>query len=114
MPFQKGNTFGKGRVKGSKNKVTKDIKERLLKLVSDNMEDLQFDLDHLEPRDRVNAIVQLINYTQPKLKSVEGTVTSVTDLSDKKIAELERMQELVKEIEAEKKLTIDIKPEDDE
>ena len=103
MPFQKGNQFGKGRIKGSKNKATKDIKDRLLKLVNDNMEDLQYDLDHLEPKDRVQAIINLINYTTPKLKTVDATVTAITELSPSKIAELEKMQELVKEIEAEKK-----------
>ena len=115
MPFKAGNTYGKGRIKGSKNKVTKDIKDRLLKLVDDNMDDLQNDLDYLDHKDRVNAIIQLIQYTTPKLKTVDATVTAVTELSPSKIAELERMQELVKEIEAEKKKTIVIEStEDDE
>ena len=43
-----------------------------------------------------------MSFTIPKMKAVEATVTAVTDLSADKIASLERMQEIVLEIEAER------------
>ena len=100
--FEKDNKFGKGRILGSKNVITQDIKNRLQLLVQDNMSALQDDLDSLEPKDRVSAIINLINYTTPKLKSVEATVTSVTDMSPHKIERLERMSELIEGIKTDR------------
>jgi len=42
--FQKGNSLG-GRKKGSVNKTTKVVKERLQKLVENNLKGLQKDLN---------------------------------------------------------------------
>ena len=63
---------------------------------------VQDDLDHLEPKDRIKFLIDLMNFTIPKMKSVEATVTSVVDMSDEKIAKLERMNDLMLEIEAER------------
>ena len=99
-PFKQGNKFG-GRKKGSKNKITKKIKDRLLFIVNDNMDLLQDDLDHLTPKERVKAITDLIAYTTPKLKSVEAKVSAVSELRESEIKKLERMNELMIEIKAE-------------
>jgi hypothetical protein len=100
--FQKGNSLG-GRKKGSVNKTTKVVKERLQKLVENNLKSLQKDLNELEPKDRVNALVQLISYVTPKLKSVEAKVTSVGDMTESQIERLERVSQLMIEVEAETK-----------
>jgi len=101
MGFQKGNKFG-GRKKGSKNKITKKIKDRLLFIVNDNMDLLQDDLDHLTPKERVKAITDLIAYTTPKLKSVDidAKVTPISDMSEHKIKQLERVNEVMLESNA--------------
>ena len=98
--FQKGNSLG-GRKKGSVNKTTKVVKERLQKLVENNLKGLQKDLNELEAKDRVNALVNLIQFVQPKMKSVEATITSIEDMSEEKIERLERMNELLLDVEAE-------------
>ena len=99
--FKKGNPYG-GRPKGSKNLTSSKVREGVQKLLDDNMDEIQNDLDHLEPRDRIKFLLDLMNFTIPKMKSVESTVTNVNELSAEKIESLERMQELVDEIEAER------------
>jgi len=101
MPFEKGNPYG-GRKKGSVNKKNSKVKESVQRLLDDNMDMVQYDLDQLEPRDRIKFLIDLMNFTIPKMKSVEATVTSVLDMSDDKIAKLERMNDLMLEIEAER------------
>ena len=71
--------------------------------VKNNMEDLQYDLDYLSHKDRVNAIIQLINYTTPKLKSLDAQVTAIDGMSEAKIKKLERMDALLLDIKAEQK-----------
>jgi len=99
--FQKGNTFG-GRKKGSKNKTNTQLKAQVQRLLDDNMDMVQHDLDALEPRDRIKFLIDLMNFTIPKMKSMDATVTSVIDMDDDKIAKLERMNDLILEIEAER------------
>jgi hypothetical protein len=99
--FKKGNTFG-GRKKGSKNKTNSKVKEQVQRLLDDNLDMVQHDLDQLEPKDRIKFLIDLMNFTIPKMKSIDATVTSVTDMDDKQIAKLERMNDLMIEIEAER------------
>ncbi len=41
------------------------------KLVDDNMERIQSDIDSLEPKDRVKAMIDLMRFVLPTLKAVE-------------------------------------------
>jgi len=70
MPFKKGNQLG-GRSKGSLNKVSQPIRENFLEILENNMENIQSDLDALEPRDRLKLLVDIAGYCIPKLKAVE-------------------------------------------
>jgi hypothetical protein len=65
--FTHGNN---GKSKGSINKTTKEIRETINRIVSNNIDAIQNDLDELSPRDRVKVIVDLIQYITPKLKAV--------------------------------------------
>lgn len=66
--FTKGNP---GRPKGSKNRATAELRERFQILLDKNIDNLQKDLDKLEPKDRINAILNLSQYVLPKLKAHE-------------------------------------------
>ncbi len=70
MKFEKGNNLG-GRTVGSKNKITQKIRDSFSKLISDNLDGLQKDLDGLHPKDRIRAIIDLAVYVIPKMKAVE-------------------------------------------
>ena len=71
---QTGNPFG--RPKGSPNKTTSQIRRAFSTLVSDNIEQLQQDIDALEPKERINYIIKMAEFIIPKLQSV-----SIDDLA---------------------------------
>lgn len=71
MKFEKGNTYGKGRKVGSKNKSSELLRQSILTLVSNNMESLQSDLDAITPHERIRALIDLTKYVLPTLKTTE-------------------------------------------
>jgi hypothetical protein len=80
MAFEKGNTYGSGRPPGSSNKVTDKVRGAFTELIENNMEQLQDDLDALEPKDRLKAIMDLATYVLPKLKALEVGLNGNKDL----------------------------------
>jgi hypothetical protein len=75
MQFQKENTNGKGRILGSKNINTAEIRSAFQLLLENNIVQLQKDLLLLEPKDRVNSILSIAKFVLPTLKSVDLTDT---------------------------------------
>jgi hypothetical protein len=71
VKFEKGNTYGKGRKVGSKNKSSELLRQSILTLVSNNMESLQSDLDVITPHERIRALIDLTKYVLPTLKTTE-------------------------------------------
>lgn len=77
MGFVKGELKprqGSGRPKGSANEVTKQVKQILLNIIVDNLDQIKLDLMNLEPRDRVAAIIQLSKLVLPKSKPLETEI----------------------------------------
>lgn len=72
-----------GRVKGTANKITQDVKSAVLLLLSNNMDKLQDDIDKLPPDKRIDVMLRLISYAIPKplpqidtmQKSIEFVIT---------------------------------------
>lgn len=68
MGYKKGISGNpKGRKKGSKNKVTQEIRERLRSFIDDEYENILKDMKGLEPERRVDVFVKLLEYVIPKL-----------------------------------------------
>jgi len=89
MRFQKGNNYGVGRPKGSSNKVTKEIKSAFEKLVADNVQGLQKDLDAMEGKDKIQALTNLSKYILPTLKQSEVQMnTEVNGVSDEAVSDI--------------------------
>jgi hypothetical protein len=65
--FNTGNRAGKGRPKGSPNKVTATAKEFLQMLSDELRETILNDISQLEPLDRVKVFIQLQEFLIPKL-----------------------------------------------
>ena len=65
MPFEKGHTYSVGRPKGKTNKSTEIVKKSVAQLLENNLENLQTDLDQMQPRDRVNALLQFLKFHIP-------------------------------------------------
>jgi len=65
--FLKGNKEG-GRPKGSKNKALTELRELVNDLIEMNWETIQEDIDQLDPSERVNVIIKLLEFSIPKLQ----------------------------------------------
>jgi len=75
MAQRKGQTGNlKGRPKGSPNKVTSDLREWVRLLIDDNRKQLEKDLLALEPKARWIVVEKLMQYTIPKMQSVEAKI----------------------------------------
>jgi len=71
MPFKEGNNMGRGRPKGASNKSTETIKRSISMLLENNIDTVQSDLDEMQPRDRVNALLQFMKFVIPTQKAIE-------------------------------------------
>lgn len=61
-----------GRPAGSPNKVTTELKIWIKELIDENRNQLKTDLKALEPKERWQIIEKLMQYTTPKIQSIEG------------------------------------------
>jgi len=77
-----------GRKKGTLNKVTMELKAWIKQLIDNNRVQLESDLKALEPKERWQIIERLMQYTTPKIQSIEGHLEydSLTDEGLKQIA----------------------------
>ena len=66
--FMKGNS---GKPKGATSKQNKEIRERFKMLLDNNLDQIEDDLQKLNSKDRIDAILNLAGYVVPKLKAVE-------------------------------------------
>jgi len=81
MPQTKGHTGNPyGRPKGSPNKVTTSMRVWLSELIDGNRKQIEMDLKALEPKDRLVMIERFMQYTLPKMQSIEQDLT-MTDFS---------------------------------
>ena len=60
-----------GRPKGAVNKTTAEIREHFQNLVANNLEQLNEDLNTLEPLQRLKIIIELSKFVVPTLKATE-------------------------------------------
>ena len=74
-----GKKFG-GRKKGTPNKETKALRERITALLDNRWEDFLNDLDKLSEKERVDTVIRLLEYALPKLSRSE--VRELTSLED--------------------------------
>lgn len=68
MGFKKGKPKTGGRLPGTCNKLTVDMRERINRLLDDNLEQVEADLKQLDPKERVNAWLRLLEFALPKLQ----------------------------------------------
>jgi hypothetical protein len=87
MPFQRGKEKTGGRQKGSKNKVTVNIRERISDFVVRNFEDVENEFDQLKGYDKVRMFMSFIPYIIPKLQNV-STSLKYEDMREEDLNEL--------------------------
>lgn len=84
MARPKGMTKTGGRRKGTPNKVTGNIREWLSNLVDKNRLQIEKDLKALEPKDRLQVLEKFMQYTTPKMQSIQ-TKIDFNQLSDEQL-----------------------------
>ena len=83
-----GKRIGAGRTKGSANKVTTALRERINSFLSDKWESIEHDFDLLEPKDRLHFFEKLLAYSLPKLQAVELESVTKQDVKPFRIQDL--------------------------
>lgn len=71
--YKKGHPKLGGRSAGTPNKSTVVIRNAFQKLIEDNLDQLQEDLNSLKPAARIDAMIKLSEYVLPKLNRTEHT-----------------------------------------
>mgnify|MGYP001820647682 CR=1 FL=1 len=71
-PGESGNPKGRGQ--GTPNKLTGEIREALGTVLSGEIDQLPKFLAQLDPKDRLDVVVKLLEFALPRLKGIEATV----------------------------------------
>jgi hypothetical protein len=98
MGKAKGAKKTGGRSKGTPNKVTTDLRTWIGGLLDSNRKQIEDDLEHLEPQQRVVFFEKLLHYALPKMQSVEAKI-DFSKLSDEQLNKV--ITEITKDIENE-------------
>lgn len=67
--FENGNP---GKPHGAVNKITQKIRERVVKFLEDNIEQIQTDFETLKAKERLEFIEKILPYAVPKLHHVQN------------------------------------------
>jgi uncharacterized protein YqgV (UPF0045/DUF77 family) len=93
MAFKEGHEKKGGRQKGTPNKTTNKIREAFTKLVEANLENMTTWLETVadtNPREALNIINQMAEYTTPKLARVENKIETDEEINEVKIEIVKR------------------------
>lgn len=69
-----------GRTPGTQNKTTKEIRDVFKNILEANLEQVQNDLESLEPKDRLMFLIKLTTFIIPTLRAVEVKETDLKDI----------------------------------
>jgi len=93
MPFKAGHEKKGGRQKGTPNKNTNKIREAFTKLVEDNLENMTLwltDVASESPKEALDIISKMAEYTTPKLARVENKIETDDEVNEVKIEIVKR------------------------
>jgi hypothetical protein len=67
-----GNKTG-GRVAGTPNKITSELRKTLKGIVASELESLPGTLGELPPRERLDLLIKLLPFCMPKVNQISGS-----------------------------------------
>lgn len=73
-----GNKYG-GRKKGTPNKLTKELRSVLKEVIYNELENIEEQLDELEPKQRLELVIKLMPYVFPKMESASHMINEPLD-----------------------------------
>jgi hypothetical protein len=80
--FEKGNKLATGRPKGALNRSTEEMKLTISRAINNTLNTLSKDLEDIKKKNPERAIelaFKLLEYTMPKLKSIDMNATMEID-----------------------------------
>jgi len=95
MSRTKGAPKTGGRVAGTPNKVTTDLRSWINELLDSNRQQIDKDIKQLEPQQRVAIFEKLLGYAIPKMQAVEAKI-DIDRLTDEQLDAI--IAELLKQI----------------
>lgn len=85
-----------GRAKGTPNKVTGTVKQWLTNLIDQNREQIEKDLQALEPKERLQMLEKLMGYVVPKQQMFAANI-NFEQLTDEQLTEF--IDQITKDVE---------------
>ena len=95
-----------GRVKGSVNKTTAELRQLVASIVEKNIDKVTDDLSKMQPKDRVAMLEKLMAYVLPRMQAITANVSAEVEqrsridfgkLTDKDITEIaDKVQDAIK------------------
>ena len=79
MAFKEGHKKVGGRKQGTANRLTKDFRKLIKSILYEEIEKIPEYLETLEPKERLDVIIKIMNYTIPKIKPVEPSYGEPVD-----------------------------------
>ena len=79
MPFETGRPKTGGRAKGVENKNKLSLKSKIQNIVENQFETLENDLENIDPKDKLNIVLKLIEYVLPKQRETKIDFNSLSD-----------------------------------
>lgn len=77
--FKEGNTFGKGRPTGSKNKSSERIKQFFSDFIEEHLQDLNDSFSELRAREKFTVLLEMAKYIIPTLKAQGDVLDELSD-----------------------------------
>ncbi len=96
MPIPKGKTNNpNGRPAGTPNKSTGAMRDRINSFLDDNFEQLQKDFSQVNPKERLDFYIKLLQYGVPSLKAIDHSVNISNKLESMNESQLNELIEQI-------------------
>ena len=70
-----------GRKKGTPNRLTKEVREVLKELVFDEISQVQFHFEKLDPKERIELLIKLMPFVCPKIQPASYNLNEPIDFN---------------------------------